>query len=112
MKGSVVLVPFPFSNLAESKKRPVLVLEKCEAVVLTDKVQGAVVCQITSQDYHSNGIKITNADFESGSLDKISYVVPSMIFTIKTELILRHLAKLKKDKHSEIVNKIIDSIKI
>ena len=42
VKGDVVVVPFPFSNLTEAKKRPALVI----AVLSGDDV---ILCQITSQ---------------------------------------------------------------
>ena len=42
--GSVVLVPFPFSDLSQSKLRP--------AVVLADAGQGDwILCQVTSSPY-------------------------------------------------------------
>jgi hypothetical protein len=40
--GDVVIVPFPFSDLSESKRRPALVL----AVLTGDDL---ILCQITSQ---------------------------------------------------------------
>ena len=43
-KGSVVLVPFPFSDLSQSKLRP--------AVVLADAGRGDwILCQMTSKSY-------------------------------------------------------------
>jgi mRNA interferase MazF len=42
--GSVVLVPFPFSDLSQSKLRP--------AVVLADAGRGDwILCQVTSSPY-------------------------------------------------------------
>ncbi len=42
--GSVVLVPFPFSDLSQSKLRP--------AVVLADAGLGDwILCQVTSRSY-------------------------------------------------------------
>ena len=42
--GAVVLVPFPFSDLSQSKLRP--------AVVLADAGQGDwILCQLTSNPY-------------------------------------------------------------
>ena len=42
MKGDVVVVPFPFSDLCQAKRRPALVVSELEGDDL-------VLCQITSQ---------------------------------------------------------------
>lgn len=43
-RGSVVLVPFPFSDLSQAKRRP--------AVVLAAAERGDwILCQVTSQPY-------------------------------------------------------------
>lgn len=42
IKGDVVVVPFPFSNLTDTKKRPALVI----AALSGDDL---ILCQITSQ---------------------------------------------------------------
>ncbi|OAD20408.1 transcriptional modulator of MazE/toxin, MazF, partial [Candidatus Thiomargarita nelsonii] len=51
--GSVVLIPFPFSDLSRSKLRP--------AVVIADVEHGDwILCQVTSQPYSdSQAIEIT-----------------------------------------------------
>ena len=60
--GAVVLVPFPFSDLSQSKLRP--------AVVLTDADRGDwVLCQITSNLYADRlAVPLTEEDFDEGSL--------------------------------------------
>lgn len=42
VKGDVVVIPFPFSDLTQTKKRPALVLAEAGGSDL-------VLCQITSQ---------------------------------------------------------------
>ncbi|NCA17967.1 MAG: hypothetical protein EBS90_13150, partial [Betaproteobacteria bacterium] len=61
-KGSVVLVPFPFSDLSQAKYRP--------AVVLAASGKGDwVLCQVTSKSYgDEKAIRIGTHDFESGGL--------------------------------------------
>ena len=60
--GEVVLVPFPFSDLTQSKIRP--------AVCLADAGRGdSILCQITSQPYGDPlAIRIEDDDFVSGGL--------------------------------------------
>ena len=43
VKGDVVVVPFPFSDLSEAKRRPALVI----AELASDDL---ILCQITSQN--------------------------------------------------------------
>ena len=62
VKGDVVVIPFPFSDLSGSKRRPALVL----ADLPGDDI---ILCQITSQ-YSKDiyAIEINSADFINGFL--------------------------------------------
>jgi mRNA interferase MazF len=57
VKGDVVILPFPFSDLSSSKKRP--------AFVLADlKGDDIILCQITSKNVrNSKAISLKNTDF-------------------------------------------------
>ena len=78
--GSVVLVPFPFSDLSQSKLRP--------AVVLANAGHGDwILCQVTSRPYaDTKSVKLTNSDFKKGSLRVVSYARPGKLFTANQEL--------------------------
>ena len=58
--GLIVLVPFPFSDLTQSKLRP--------AVVLASADRGDwVLCQLTSNPYgDARAIELTSRDFATG----------------------------------------------
>ena len=45
VRGDVVVVPFPFSDLSHTKRRPALVVEELEG-------GDRILCQITSQAIH------------------------------------------------------------
>ncbi len=47
VKGDVVIVPFPFSDLSQAKRRPALVVAKLTGDDL-------ILCQITSQAVSDN----------------------------------------------------------
>lgn len=99
--GTVVLVRFPFSDLSNTKLRP--------AVVLADAGSGDwVLCQVTSQSYtDSTAVEITNPDFVSGSLKKISYARPSKLFTANAGIMTKHVGNLKSAKLKQIIEAVI-----
>jgi mRNA interferase MazF len=79
-RGSVVLVPFPFSDLSQAKFRP--------AVVLAAVGKGDwVLCQVTSKAYGDDkAILISENDFESGRLRVDSFARPGELFTAHESL--------------------------
>ncbi|MCC5651696.1 type II toxin-antitoxin system PemK/MazF family toxin [Nostoc sp. XA013] len=63
VKGNVVIVPFPFSDLTETKRRPAL-------VIATLQGNDLVLCQITSQSVRDiYAIQVDNSDFSYGQLN-------------------------------------------
>ena len=82
MKGDVVVVPFPFSDLTQAKRRPAL-------VVATLTGDDLILCQITSQAVRDEyAVPLRQEDFESGGLRQASNVRPNRIFTADQRLIL------------------------
>jgi mRNA interferase MazF len=105
IKGEVVVVPFPFSDLTNSKRRPAFVLANLSGDDL-------ILCQITSQNIKdSYAIPISEKDFEKGSLVKNSNVRPNRIFTADRGIVLYSVGKIKKEKITEIEDKVIQIIK-
>ena len=103
--GSVILVPFPFSDLSQSKLRP--------AVVLADAARGDwLLCQITSKAYSDpQAIELTNDSFAQGSLHVISYARPGKLFTANRSLIVKQVGMLKKDVLKQIVDAIAEMLR-
>jgi len=80
VKGDVVVVPFPFSDLTANKKRPALVV----AVLTGDDV---ILCQITSQTISdSYAVPLSNEDFRTGTLRQDSNIRPNRLFTAATPI--------------------------
>ncbi len=86
--GAVVLVPFPFSDLSQSKVRP--------ALCLADAGRGDwVLCQITSVAYGDPIAEpLTAPDFASGGLHVESFVRPGKLFTAHSRLLVRSVGIL------------------
>lgn len=99
--GAVVLIPFPFSDLSNSKLRP--------AVVLADAERGDfVLCQVTSKSYADRRtVELTNASFSIGSLRITSYARPAKLFTANQSLIKNEVGKLTDDAFKEIINAVV-----
>jgi mRNA interferase MazF len=82
VKGDVVVVPFPFSDLSEAKRRPALVAATLEGSDL-------ILCQITSRAWQdAYAILLDDADFASGRLNVPNYVRPNRLFTAESGIIL------------------------
>ena len=79
VRGDVVVVPFPFSDLTEAKRRPALVLAELDG-------DDRILCQITSQQFRDRyAIPTDESDLEEGSLRKMSNIRPNRIFTARLQ---------------------------
>ena len=86
--SEVVLIPFPFSDLSQSKVRP--------AVCLADAGRGDwVFCQITSSPYGDpTAVPLDAPDFASGGLLVASFARPGKLFTAHAGLLVRSVGVL------------------
>ena len=105
VKGDVVVVPFPFSDLSSTKRRPAL-----DAAALGTGDDG-VLCQITSRTVADNfSIHIAESDFVTGGLRRKSNVRPNRLFTADTRIILYRAGQLSIRKMRAVTAKIIEII--
>ncbi len=100
-RGSVVLIPFPFSDLSESKLRP--------SVVLASSGKGDwILCQITSQPYTDpKAVELANKDFQVGALRITSFARPCKLFTANESLIVSEVGRLKLEVLDLIIKRVI-----
>jgi mRNA interferase MazF len=101
VKGDIVVVPFPFSNLYSSKKRP--------ALVLADSGDNDIIlCRITSQNIKDDkAVQIELSDVENGSLRQISNARPNKLFTADRSIISYKLGNLSLSKMENVTKTII-----
>jgi len=106
VKGDIVVIPFPYSDLSDSKRRPALVLSNL-------KGDDIILCQITSKNTRDIfAIRLDNSNFEKGSLNQISNIRPNRIFTADKHIIIRTIGRINKDLYQKVSNKITDLISL
>jgi mRNA interferase MazF len=98
--GEIVLVPFPFSDLLQSKVRP--------AVCLADTGRGDWgLRQITSNPYGDPlAVPLNATDFASGGLLVASFARPGRLFTANGALMIRSVGRL----HDAAFGPVLDAV--
>ncbi len=96
--GEVVLIPFPFSDLSQSKVRP--------AVCLADAGRGDyILCQKTSSPYGDpSAVPLDASDFASGGLLVASFARPGKLFTAHAGLMIRSVGILTSTAFARILS--------
>ncbi len=75
MRGEIVVISFPFSDLSGSKRRPALIIADWGG-------EDVILCQITSkQKKDGYEVVLNKSDFETGSLPLDSHIRPNKLFT-------------------------------
>lgn len=103
--GTLVMVPFPFSDLSQTKLRP--------AVVLAGAGRGDwVLCQITSKSYADAGaVLLESSDFSKGSLRMTSYARPGKLFTANISLISSEVGVLTPAAFDRVLDAVVGLLK-
>lgn len=98
--GEVVLVPFPFSDLSQTKVRPALCLASAGR-------SDWVLCQITSSAYGDPmAIGLDVPDFASGGLLVASFARPGKLFTASASVMVRSVGRL----HPAALQRVLDAV--
>jgi len=105
IKGDVVVIPFPFSDLSNTKRRPAL-------VVATLRGDDIILCQITGkQCCDEYSIPLASKDFKEGDLTKDSNIRPNRLFTADESIIAYKVGKICSEKLNAVIEKTIEIIK-
>ena len=104
VKGDVVVVPFPFSDLTQAKRRPAFVVAVLEGNDL-------ILCQITSKLVKDRyAVSIGDDDFSAGGLKQISNVRPNRIFTADSGIVHYRIGTLKDSAIKRVVDRVVEII--
>ena len=98
----IVLVPFPYSDLSSSKKRPVLIVSNNS---YNSNYPDIVVCVITSNIFKDNfSVELGNNDLESGIIPELSVIKCHKLFTIEQSQIIKKFSVIKDQKFEEVIS--------
>jgi mRNA interferase MazF len=94
----IVLIPFPYSDLTGSKKRPALIISNS----LLNRTEDRICCLVTS-NFQKDDILIEKGSFEEGKLPFKSWIKPHRLFTINSRIVKKKLCKINADFHKKVV---------
>jgi mRNA interferase MazF len=89
--GELVLLPFPFSDLTITKRRPVLILRA------PDEQGDLIACPVTSRAGWRHSRALLPENLADGTLPLVSWVRPDKIVTLSMELIARRFGCVTRD---------------
>lgn len=105
IKGEVVIISFPFSDLSQTKKRPAFVIS---ALKRNDLILSQITSNIRKDNY---SITLNDDDFETGTLKQESLIRLDKLFTAEKKSILYSIGRVKKIKIDDAITKLIEIIK-
>ena len=94
----IVLVPFPYTDLTATKRRPALIISNS----LINKSEDRICCLITSNS-NNRGTLISANEFESGKLPFKSWIKPNRLFSVNEKIIVKRLCTIKKELHKRVI---------
>jgi mRNA interferase MazF len=101
-KGDVVIFQFPFSDASKTKKRPSLIIAKLAG-------NDVVLCQITGQPRPDPDlIELKIRDFQTGRINRDSFIRPSVLFTIHQSRLDYKAGKINPKKIKEVEEKLVE----
>ncbi len=98
IKGDIVLIPFPFTDLTSKKRRPALVLLSGDLDV--------VLAFITTKLFYEEKSSIVIESSDKTGLKKQSLIRIDKLITLDKELVIGKLGKITDSKLSEVNKKI------
>jgi mRNA interferase MazF len=104
-RGDVVVVPFPFSDLSQAKRRPALVVAAAGS-------EDVILCQITSRAIRDGlEVGIDRDDFASGSLHQPSNVRPNRLFTADRRILMYSPGTLNTAAMTRITDRLVQIVR-
>ncbi len=86
--GSLVVLPFPFSDLRAAKRRPVLLL------TAPDGYGDFLAMAVTSQTGHPDSLALAQSDMQTGTLPKASWIRTDKVVSLNRALVAKEIGKV------------------
>jgi mRNA interferase MazF len=103
MKGKIVLVPFPFTDLTAAKLRPALVIYEGEKDVVLSFISSKIPYKPSNVDIV---LKESHTGFKKSGLKLDSVIKLDKIATVLKDLIMGELGELDDDLRFEVNGKL------
>jgi mRNA interferase MazF len=98
-RGDLLLIPFPFTDLSATKRRPVL------ALTAADNYGDFIALPVTSRPQIVHGIALTATDLVSGSLPVASWIRTNRIVTLNTSLVVKAIGRVSEQVVAKAVER-------
>jgi mRNA-degrading endonuclease toxin of MazEF toxin-antitoxin module len=89
-RGDLLLIPFPFTDLSATKRRPVLSLTPANGY------GDFIALPVTSRAQPEHGLPLTAADLVSGSLPAPSWIRTNRIVTLNASLVVKSVGRVSE----------------
>lgn len=89
-RGDLLLIPFPFTDLSASKRRPVL------ALTAPDRYGDFIALPVTSRPQSEHGLSIASGDLVAGTLPAPSWIRTNCIVTLNVSLVVKTIGHLSE----------------
>lgn len=102
-RGDLVLLPFPFSDLSDQKRRPAIVVSPDRLHRATnDRIVVAVTSNL-QPGWPGEPLPLSSRDLSTGKLPRPSLILPSKLFTVHRSLVVKTLGRVKPAKMTSIL---------
>lgn len=89
-RGDLLLVPFPFTDLSATKRRPVL------AITRSDRYGDFIALPVTSRAQSEDAVALTAENLTSGSLPAASWIRTNRVVTLNASLVVKQVGRVKE----------------
>ncbi len=103
MKGKIVLIPFPFTDLTATKLRPALVLLEGQRDCVVAFISSKIPPELSSTDVL---ISEEHEEFAGTGLKRTSLVKLDKIATISRDLLIGEIGEIGKSLKTEVNKKL------